>query len=468
MRVGQALSTVIRTGKYAIMRTITRLSDLFMQAIQVILIAVIVGLSAAILFTTIEALGFLDLGIVSELSALSGAGEVLQFLGIGIAGTVLMLQALIANRRAKAMEDAAAAQAGAAGAHATANLNAEKGQRQERLKNAIEHLGSSSESVRLGGAYELFHLAEDTASLRQTALDILCAHIRRTTREDWYKEEYTSKPSGEIESLLAQLFVYGHKVFSGHRVNLSESWLNGADLSRARLPRADLRSAHLDKAILEDAQLEGTNLLEAHLNGARLGHACLRDASLVFVQMAGAYLEYAELQGANILGGHLAGTVLRYGSLQGANLMSAQLYGVDLRSASLEGARLSWVSLEGATLDGANLRGAGDPDWNLSFPYAERIRAAVGNESNMTQVYIGGLTRERVDQIVDELEDPSRREVLSQQLQPYIDAPVRHGLTESYGVILGHYGQEEAAGWIAEHESAMRADTEGVASKTRS
>ena len=96
-------------------------------------------------------------------------------------------------KRARAMEDAAnaqadaaRAQAGATAEQAKANLNAEMGLRQERLKNAIEHLGHSSDSVRLGGAYELFHLAEDTESLRQSVLDVLCAHIRRTTVEIEY------------------------------------------------------------------------------------------------------------------------------------------------------------------------------------------------------------------------------------------------------------------------------------------
>lgn len=406
----------------------------------------------------------MDLAIVSELSALSSAGEVLQFLGIGIAGALLMLQALIANRRAKAMEDAAAAQAGAAREHAMANLNAEKGQRQERLKNAIEHLGSDSESVRLGGAYELFHLAEDTASLRQTVLDILCAHIRRTTQEDWYKEKYTAKPSGEIESLLTQLFVHGHKVFLSHRINLSDSWLNGVDLRSARLAGADLRSAHLDKSRLESAHLEGADLSGACLNGARLRGACLRDASLSLVHMVGAHLEYAELQGAVIFGGHLAGASIRGGSLQGTDLMSAQMYGVDLTSASLEGAQLSWANLEGATLNGADLRGAGNPNWSQSSSYSERIRVSIGKESNLSDVYTGGLTKKRVDQILNQVEDPSRREILSQQLRPYIDTPVRRGLAEVHGAILGHYRQDEAAEWIVEHEAAMKADIESASS----
>ena len=49
-----------------------------------------------------------------------------------------------------------------------------------QMKNAIEHLGHASESVHLGGAYELFHLAEETKELRRTVCDILCAHIRRS------------------------------------------------------------------------------------------------------------------------------------------------------------------------------------------------------------------------------------------------------------------------------------------------
>ena len=143
---------------------------------------------------------YLRLGVETESGKKS---EALKFLGIGMGGAVLALQAVIANKRAKAMGEAADAQARAADAQASAtkeqakaNENTERGQRQERLKNAIEHLGHSSDSVRLGGAYELFHLAEDedTAEnkkdLRQTVLDILCAHIRRTTGEDKYQKEH--------------------------------------------------------------------------------------------------------------------------------------------------------------------------------------------------------------------------------------------------------------------------------------
>ena len=135
---------------------------------------------------------------VSKNSDVSAKYEALKFLGIGMGGLLVALQALASYRRAKAMENAV--------------QKTEQGHRQERLKNAIEHLGNASDSVRLGGAYELFHLAQDTEELCQTVLDILCAHIRRTTGEDKYREEHESKPSEEIQSLLTLLFVQEHDI----------------------------------------------------------------------------------------------------------------------------------------------------------------------------------------------------------------------------------------------------------------
>ena len=105
--------------------------------------------------------------------------EALKFLGIGMGGILLALQALIANRRAKAMEDTAKAQV-------EANKNTERGQRQERLKNAVEHLGHPSESVRIAGTYELRQLARDIEEpqFRRAVWGILSAHIRLTTGDE--------------------------------------------------------------------------------------------------------------------------------------------------------------------------------------------------------------------------------------------------------------------------------------------
>ena len=199
-------------------------------------------------------------GYIGQLLGLSGKdglkNEILTFLGLSMGGVLLALQALIANIRAKAMENASNAQA-------EANKNTEKGQRQERLKNAIEHLGHNSVSIRLGGAYELFHLAQDTKELRQTVLDILCSHIRRTTAEREYRKKYHKlKPSEEIQSLLTLLFVQkdDHDTFKGLHINLQGSWLNGANLGKARMEKANLREVHLQDAWLGYARLRNATL----------------------------------------------------------------------------------------------------------------------------------------------------------------------------------------------------------------
>ena len=190
--------------------------------------------------------------------------EALKFLGIVMGGVLLALQAVIANRRAKAMEKQAKAQVDAVDVQveavreqAKANQATEQGRRQSRLKDAIDHLGDDSESVRLGSAHELFQLAQDTPDFRVTVLSILCAHIRQTTGKDEYQEEYKSKPSEEIQSLLTLLFVQEHEVFKGLRINLQGSWLNGADLRVARLEEAILIRAHLRSVHLESARLQG-------------------------------------------------------------------------------------------------------------------------------------------------------------------------------------------------------------------
>lgn len=308
--------------------------------------------------------------------------EVLKFLGISMGGILIALQALMSYKRAKAMEDTAIAQADAANAQADAakaqarateeqakaNLHTEQGLRQERLKNAIEHLGHDSDSVRLGGAYELLHLAQDIAELRQTVLDILCAHIRRTTGENEYRKNHKSKPSEEVQSLLTLLFVQNHEIFKGLRIELQGSWLNGADI----------REAYLEKAILTKAHLQGTILFKAHLQEANLREARLQ----------GANLEIAHLQAADLFKAHLQGAELFRVCLQAAYLFSTYLQGVRLSAACLQGAKLGGAQLQGADLSSAHLEeinSMGGPD-----AFADRIRQAIDKETELHGVVFAG------------------------------------------------------------------------------
>ena len=427
-------------------------------------------------------------GYIGQLLGLSGTegikNQILTFLGLSMGGILLALQAVIANRRAEAMENAANAQA-------KANENAEKGQRQERLKNAIEHLGNTSDSVRLGGAYELFHLAQDTEELRQTVLDILCAHIRGTTSASEYRDKHNLKPSEEIQSLLTLLFVQNHEVFKDCHINLQGSWLNGVNLLGARLEKAVLIKAHLhevnlfeadlreadlegaylygtnlvganlQKADLEEADLHQVDLINTRLQGANLIKTRLQDAKLIGAWLQKANLNKAQLQGADLFGTQLQGANFSDVRLQKANLVSAKLQGTnlelaqlqcaDLHLAQLQGANLCEAKFQEAQLLGAQLQGVtSQSDGSSSFE--TRIKDRIGEMSDLSGVtFTGGLKWEDVESLSEGLSSAAT----SGFLENHIDKPESYELPKDSGVITGAYTKEEAEQWIEEYNNAM-------------
>ncbi|MDE0514622.1 MAG: pentapeptide repeat-containing protein [Gammaproteobacteria bacterium] len=386
--------------------------------------------------------------VIGQLLGLSGQkNEVLTFLGLSMGGVLLVMQTIIANTRAEAMEKAALEQA-------KANENTEKGQRQERLKNAIEHLGHNSVSIRMGGAYELFHLAQDTKELRQTVLDILCAHIRQTTSDENYQDEHESKPSEEIQSLLNLLFVQQHEIFKDCHINLQGSWLNGVNLRRARLEKAVLIKAHLHEvsffeADLREADLEGVSLLGANLVGANLHKADFEEAGLYQVVLIN-----ARLQGANLYKARLQGACLSGTQLQGAEFFDSRLHGANLCGAHLQGANLGKAQLQGAELLGAQLQGVtSQSDGSSSFE--TRIRDSIEEQSDLSgMTFEGGIKAEDLDSIVEGLPDDAAKE-LRTKLKPHVGKPASHELPHNSGAKTGSYTQEKAEEWIAEYKKAV-------------
>ena len=373
--------------------------------------------------------------------------EALKFLGIGMGGVLVALQALMSYKRAKAMEDTAQAQADAV-------LKTEQGQRQDRLKNAIEHLGHKSDSVRLGGAYELFHLAQDTEDLRQTVLDILCAHIRRTTSKSKYWEKHNLEPSEEIQSLLTLLFVQEHEVFKGCHINLQGSRLNGAYLKKARLAKASLNSARLQGATLNNARLQGATLDWAQMQGAFLIDTKLQGATLIDTKLQGAILKSARLQGTTLNKTQMQGALLAEAQLQGASLVETQLQAANLVETQLQGAMLFLgIQLQGAALQRAQLQGIGSVDGS-SMSFQDRIREQIDKESDLSEViFAGGLNQESVESLVEGLSHQATR--VRAKLRPHIDKPEGYKLPEDSGAITGSYTEQEAKQWIAEYEQAM-------------
>ena len=333
----------------------------------------------------------------------------------------------------------------------------EQGQWQERLRNAIEHLGDRSVSIRRSGAYEFFHLARDTPDLRQTVLDILCTHIRQTTDEPEYRKNYERKPSGEIQSLLTLLFMQGHKVFTGLNINLQGSCLNGSNLRQARLEKAHLEGAQLHRARLFDAQLHGASLEGAQLHEAFLREAQLHGAYLREAQLHGADLYGAQLHGAILVGAELHGASLREAQLHGAYLMDVQLHRASLEGAQLYGAYLFGAELHGASLEGAQLHGAssGRGVEDMSEPFEAVINERIGEQSDLSRaIFAGGLTRESVASIGKGLPDEAAKR-LREKLEAHIGKPESHELPENSGARIGAYTEEEARRWIAEYKTTV-------------
>ena len=376
------------------------------QAALVVMLAVLLVVFLDILFSDRPTWAYRLFGVEEKF-------RILEFVGVAMGGMLLAVGAAIAHRRAKAMERAAKAQAEAAKAHAEANKGAEDGRRQERLKNAIEHLGHASDSVRLGGAYELFHLAKDTEDLRQTVLDILCAYIRRTTGEGEYRDKYKSKPSEEIQSLLTLLFVQDHEVFRSYRINLQGSWLAGSNLVQAFLLGADLSMAYLQRSDLSGGRLQEAYLFGARMQRSHLCRACLQ------------------------------GTDLSMAELQGSNLFGAQMQGVKLYKTQMQEAILSDASLQGAVSQLAPMSSFG-----------HHIRMGIGQKSDLSKAtFEGGLRHEDVAALASIMPNEAAEE-LQQALERHIDQPEVHELPDSSRAIVGEYTEEEAKRWIAEYEKA--------------
>ena len=370
---------------------------------------------------------------VGELLGLAKKNEILTFLGITMGGALLALQAVIADTRAKAMEKAANEQA-------QANKNVEHGQRQERLKVAIEHLGNISSSVRLGGAYELVELAKDTPGLQQRVLTMLCAHIRQITSEDEYRKEYSSRPSEEIQSLLLLLFVTEYETFKKFQPDLRGSLLNGADL----------RSAHLERANLDGVMLIRANLLEANFQGATILNANFR----------GAIAPGSDLSGATILTSNFQKAVLYKSILRGVTIIGAKMHLADLREAQLqgaviEGAQLHIAKLGGAVLCGIRKSGVKSDGDRTSLKFEDKIRASIDKENDLSGLICeGGLSKEDMESLLTGLSN-NDAENLKNRLLPHINKPEKYGLAEGNGAVTGTYTKYEAEKWIADYLTSI-------------
>jgi len=141
-------------------------------------------------------------------------------------------------------------------------------------------------------------------------------------------------------------------------IDLSNAYLNSANLSEINLYQANLQNAKLEGANLFHAILYKANLSYAHLSLARLGGANMIDVDLSYANLNSAQLGEAELRRANLHGATLNFANLGRAYLREANLCKAHLYQANLSFSDLDRADLTGADLELATLTGSYVGGA--------------------------------------------------------------------------------------------------------------
>lgn len=174
-----------------------------------------------------------------------------------------------------------------------------------------------------------------------------------------------------------------------YRANLSKADLSGSKLVNVNFNSANLSDAYLFKADLSNANLQNANLTNAYFSQANLTKACLIGALCYGTYFIDANLSFADLKsskidrktmidekwlcvweiinrgavGKNLSGADLSNANLWGANLKGANLSNAKLNHAILRQSNLERTNLTNTNLVGADVCGvdlaqANLKGA--------------------------------------------------------------------------------------------------------------
>ena len=369
--------------------------------------------------------------------------EAIKTLGQALLGLGLIVGIYVAYSRALASEEISKAQ------H---NANEQK-----MFNEATAKLGDESASVRLGGIYALQKLAESNKNYLASIAEILCTHLRETTQQKGYQKKYKDKPSNEIQSLAKVLSVLNSQKeengnFNFLRLDLSASYLVGADLRNACLQDVNLRKTNLQGASLDKAQMQMAYLVGAQMQRTHCNEAQLQGVSLHEAQMQGARLWRAQLQGA---------TLIRT-QMQGAELRETQLQGADLHQAQMQGATLDRTRMQGAKLSGVDLRGAYGSSSVEHLNLPGRIKKRQDKQTDLTTViFKGGLRQEDARRIREQLtryrkdgwmtkEEVTKINVI---LEEHQDKPINE--EEPSGIKTGSYDKKESDAIIAEYEKAM-------------
>lgn len=236
----------------------------------------------------------------------------------------------------------------------------------DKLRNAIEQLGSDKTSIVIGSLHALNQIAKTNREYVQQIVGIFGSHIRdRMDKEKGWnsltgKEKDDYRLPTEVQTILDILF----------RNSGSTVYLNGIiDLSRCKLQRANLNYANLKNAFLNNAQLQG-----AFLSRANMSNIEMEDANLSFARLIETNLMNSKLSNSCFIGADMKGTKFHFAKLKNTHFEHSYISSVHFERAFLNranfiGCNMIDVNFSCAELAFSNLSGSRLVRCNFSFSW---------------------------------------------------------------------------------------------------
>lgn len=332
------------------------------------IIACLIGVFGLLLITVFFS-EYIHAYFAKHLYLTEDPAKVFVYIGVVFSGCVLVFQQLNFTRRVLANESMAVSQS--------------SGVFQERINNAISHLSSSSEIVRLGGIYTLFHLGEDEkGNYLKSVIEILCAHIRSTTQRKEYKDNYALKPSVEVQTILNLLFCNKDRSLNkiakyNCNIDLTNCHMNGVVFNSAFLQKVKFHGSSLIEASFIDSKCQLIGLSKCKIHFTVFENSDLTEGN--FSNAIGLYSKFYKVDLLNALFGSVK---LSFANFERSNLQRTRIFGCSFVccyffSSNFCQSTMSERSFVECDFDECNFSGNGNFKFELmenSFPISKDIK----------------------------------------------------------------------------------------------
>jgi uncharacterized protein YjbI with pentapeptide repeats len=284
----------------------------------------------------------------------SPKGEFLKIILQIIGGLILVIGALATWRQVKIME---------------------KNSVSDKLKIAIEQLGSEKKGIVVGSLHSLHQIAKKDKELIPQILSTFVSHIRdkMDSEKDWnslsWEEKKKYRIPTEVQTILDILFrnkekeVYKKMVIDLSNCKLYRANLNYADLQNTYLNKVQLQGAFLSYANLSKVNLEGADLSLAQLIGTILINAKISNSYFIGAELNGAKFQFAKMRDsyfehAYFSSVHFECAFLLKASFIGCNSIDTNFSCADLSRADFSGSRLIRQTFNFTTLNDTKFYGS--------------------------------------------------------------------------------------------------------------